>query len=215
MKTYILLENKKKLELPEQFHTDDVRYSESLVEYFINEFTQVGDTVFDPFVGFGTTMIVAESMNRYAFGLEFSKERVQHAKSKLKFPEKLIEGDSRKLLSYDFPEFDFSMTSPPYMGKEHVEDPLTAYTVNGKGYSDYLLGIQNIYSQMKKLMKPNARVVIEVSNLKHDDVLTTLAWDIGKTVSQILKFEGEIIVGWDHYGFGYDHSYCLIFSKSE
>lgn len=71
-------------------------------------------------------------------------------------------------------------------------------------------GFQNDDVQM---MKPNAHAVIEVANLKLWDGLTTLAWDIAKTVSQVLRFEGEFVVGWDTYGFGYDHSYCLVFAK--
>ena len=65
------------------------------------------------------------------------------------------------------------------------------------------------------------------SNLKNNDHVTTLAWDIGKEISQILKFEGEIIICWDHqesgeslyngagsYGYGYDHSYCLVYRNT-
>ena len=72
-------------------------------------------------------------------------------------------------------------------------------------------------------MKLNSKIVIEVSNLKKGDVVTTLAWDIGKEISKILNFEGEIIVNWTSnntekadgfYGYGYDHSYCLVFSNN-
>ena len=62
-------------------------------------------------------------------------------------------------------------------------------------------------------MKPHARVVIEVSNLKGSEGVTTLAWDVARAVSKVLHFEGEIVVAWDHYGYGYDHSYCLLFTK--
>jgi hypothetical protein len=43
--------------------------------------------------------------------------------------------------------------------------------------------------------------------------VTPLAWDVAAAVSQVLRFEGEIVVCWDHYGYGYDHSYCLVFSR--
>jgi len=61
-------------------------------------------------------------------------------------------------------------------------------------------------------MKPTGKVVLEVSNLKTEKQVTTLAWDIGQEISQVLRFDGEVIVCWDKYGFGYDHSYCLVFS---
>jgi DNA modification methylase len=214
VKTYILLKNKYRLELPPEFQHDDVRYSESLVEYFLEQFTQENDVVFDPFAGFGTTLLVAESMKRIPFGLEFDERRVQYVQSMLKNRGSLIKGDARQLLSYNLPAFDFSITSPPYMGKYDTENPLTAYTTQGNGYEAYLQDIRNIYLQVKQIMKPNARVVIEVSNLKGEQGLTTLAWDIGRAVAQVLHFEGEIIVGWeDGFSYGYNHSYCLIFSK--
>ncbi|MCP4543900.1 MAG: methyltransferase domain-containing protein [Chloroflexi bacterium] len=215
MKTFTLFKNTHKLELPAEFQHDDVRYSESLVKYLLEEFTQKGNVVFDPFAGFGTTLRVAEEMGRVPFGIEFDPQRAEYARSQLAHPENLIHGDSRQLLSYDVPPFDFSLTSPPYMGKRDRDNPLTAYTTPNHGYPAYLQDIQNIYAQMRDLMKPGARVVIEAANLKQWDGLTTLAWDIAKAVSEVLWFEGEIVIGWDRYGYGYDHSYCLVFSNPQ
>ena len=59
MKTYLHLSNIQSTELPRQFQNDDVRFSEQLVEYFLEHFTQMGDVVFDPFASFGTTLLVA------------------------------------------------------------------------------------------------------------------------------------------------------------
>jgi hypothetical protein len=67
---------------------------------------------------------------------------------------------------------------------------------------------------MAGLMKPDARVVIEAANIKGKNSVTTLAWDMAREVSQLLHFEGEVILGWDHYGYGYSNSYCLVFSKA-
>jgi len=165
-KTYILLRNTHRFDLPAEFQHDDVRLSENLVEHFLREFTQENNVVFDPFAGYGTTLLVAEAMGRVPYGIEFDERRVQYTRSKLKHPENLIHGDSRQLASYDLPVFDFSITSPPYMGKCDKENPLTAYTTEGSGYAAYLCDIRNIYEQMKQMIKPDARVVIEVANLK-------------------------------------------------
>ena len=213
MKTYIQLKNKNKLELPFRFQNDDVRYSESLVEYFLRKFTQENDLVFDPFAGFGTTLLVAESMNRISLGIEFNEERFQYLQSKLKDPNKIIHGDLRQLGSYSLPNINFSMTSPPYMTKNDDTNPFTAYTTIGSGYAGYLEDIRSIYQQIRQLMTINAKVVVEVANIKHGNCVTTLAWDIAKEISKELHFEGEVVVCWDQYGTGYDHSYCLVFSK--
>lgn len=73
--------------------------------------------------------------------------------------------------------------------------------------------MRNIFSQVAQRMNPSGYLVIEASNLKKASEVTTLAWDIAREVSQILHFEGETIICWDEYGYGYNHSYCLVFSK--
>jgi DNA modification methylase len=214
MKTYLRLSNMKRAELPAEFRDDDVRFPEQLVEYFVQYFTQVGDVIFDPFAGFGTTLVVAEALGRIPFGIEFDQQRAHYIQARLQQPTHLIHGDSRHLASYAVPAFDFSLTSPPYMQKDDPEDPFTAYTLPGRGYGGYLETIQQIYAQMQQIMKPAARVVIEVANLKGAGGVTTLAWDIAAAVGQVLTFEGEIVIAWEEgYGYGYDHSYCLLFRK--
>lgn len=213
MKTYIHLNKKSRAQLPAHFRRDDVSYSENLVEYFLDEFTTENDIVFDPFAGYGTTLLVAEAMHRIPYGIELKPERGRYIQSKLATGSNLIIGDARQLQTYALPSFDFSITSPPYMGHGDEEDPLTAYAKPGAGYQAYLQDIRQIYGQIKTLMKPSAKVVIEVVNLKRQEGVTRLAWDMAEAVSQVLKFEGEVVVCWDEYGYGYDHSYCLIFSR--
>lgn len=213
MKTYIHLDRANEQSLPPAFQHDDVRFPESLVEFFLAEYTRAGDTVFDPFAGYGTTLLVAERMGRIPFGVEFDRERVDFVRSKLATPGNLVQGDSRSLAGLELPPIDFSITSPPYMTREnHPEYPLAGYKVTGEGYQSYLQDIRNIYGQLRKFMEPAGRVILEVSNLKPGRDVTPLAWDIGREVSQVLHFEGEIIICWDQYGFGYDHSYCLVYS---
>ena len=56
--------------LPARFADDDVSFSEELVGFFVERLTDPGDAVLDPFAGFGTTLVVAESLGREAFGVE-------------------------------------------------------------------------------------------------------------------------------------------------
>lgn len=214
MKTYLRLAQVQTLDLPAEFREDDVRFSESLAEYFILQYSKPGEVVFDPFAGFGTTLRMAEKFNRIPFGIEYDPQRVRYIKNLLHHPDHLVHGDSRRLSEYALPPFDFSLTSPPYMSKNDRENPFTAYSLPGSGYPGYLQELQQIYAQMRRLMKPDARVVIEASNLKGNDGVTTLAWDIANAVGQVLVFEGEMVIEWEGgYGYGYDHSYALIFAS--
>ena len=214
MRTHLSLELTQAEALPAAFQGDDVRYPESLVEHFLQEYTQPGDTVLDPFAGYGTTLVVAERMGRTPFGVELDEARVRYARSKLTWPENLRLGDARSLAAIALPKIDFSVTSPPYMNRDDPEDPLTAYQAEGKGYAAYLHGLRRIYEQLRQHMKPAGTVILEVANLKKDGRVTTLAWDIAQEVSEVLRFEGEVVVCWDRYGYGYDHSYCLVYSAT-
>ena len=49
-------------------------FPEGLPEWFIKLFTQPGDTVLDPFMGSGTTVIVANRMGRNGIGIDIVHE---------------------------------------------------------------------------------------------------------------------------------------------
>lgn len=106
------------------------KFPESLVSAFIEVFSKQGDTIFDPMVGTGSTLIAALRSGRNAFGVELSPQFIRIARERLlkesptqliedparpKF--KLIQGDATHL--HDIPElksvqFQYCVTSPPY-----------------------------------------------------------------------------------------------------
>jgi hypothetical protein len=214
MRTFLQLSNEQPRALPPGFQADDVRFAPALVAALLAEFTQPGDLVFDPFAGFGTTLVVAEAMGRRPLGLELEPNRVSYVQGLLHDPNAIRHANARRLRDLGLPPLDFSLTSPPYMHPDDPEDPLAAYAVLGRGYTAYLAGLRDIYAQLRVLLKPGARAIIEAANLKRDGRATPLAWDIARAVSDVLTFEGEIVIGWDRYGYGYDHSYCLVFAKT-
>jgi DNA modification methylase len=214
VQTWLHLPRGNKIVLPRRFRHEDVRCADSLVEYCINEFTEAGQVVFDPFSGYGTTLLIAEEMGRLGYGVEFSKEKANYVHGLLDHPEHLIHGDSRKLMDYDLPPIDLCLTSPPYTNQSDTENPFVDYRQKGFDYPSYLQEMGNIFSQVAQKIKTSGHLVIEASNLKKMGQVTTLAWDIAREVSKFLHFEGETIICWDKYGYGYNHSYCLVFSKT-
>jgi len=58
-------------------------FPEGLPEWFIKLFTQVGDTVLDPFMGSGTTNIVANRMRRNSIGIELIPEYYEKVKAQI------------------------------------------------------------------------------------------------------------------------------------
>jgi len=220
MKTVLRFDTGNSRVLPTELKNDDVRFSDSFAEYFIERFSEPDDVVFDPFAGFGTTLFAAEKLGRHSLGVEFLPERVEYIKRNLKDKAAILCGSSLELDRFELPQIGFSLTSPPYMQrKNHPEYPFAGYMITGQGYGDYLRDIAEIYRQLKSKLNPEAYVVIEVSNLRIDGVFTPLAWDIAASVDRVLMFEQEIVLEWRNdyspaYGFGYDHSYALVFRNN-
>ncbi len=213
VQTWLQFPRGNRTELPSRFRHEDVRASENMLEFWINKFSEPGQIVFDPFAGFGTTLLVAEELGRIGYGIEYSKPKADYVQGLLAQPEHLIHGDSRNLSEYDIPPVDLCLTSPPYTNESDTENPFVDYRQKGFDYSSYLQGMGHIFSQVAAKMKPSGHLVIEASNLKKSGQVTTLAWDIAREVSKLFHFEGETIICWDRYGYGYNHSYCLVFSR--
>ena len=58
-------------------------FPEKLPEWFIKLFTKENDTVLDPFMGSGTTLLVANELNRNSIGIEILPEFYNLVKSKI------------------------------------------------------------------------------------------------------------------------------------
>lgn len=198
--------------LPPPWADDDVRFTEGLVAELVSRLTAPGDVVFDPFAGFATTLAGAERLGRQGWGLELDAERAAFARAGLAAPERLITGDARRLRDYAIPPIQLSLTSPPYSSPGAPQAALSAYRDPNPGYAAYLAGLTDIHRELGRLLQPGGWAVLEVSNLRVEGRLTPLAWDVAGAVGRALPFAGELVVDWQPtYGYGYDHSYCLLF----
>ncbi len=58
-------------------------FPQALPEWFIKLFTQEGDTVLDPFVGSGTTLLAARHLSRHSIGIELQQEYYDIVKKRM------------------------------------------------------------------------------------------------------------------------------------
>lgn len=71
-------------------------FPESLPEWFIKLFTKSGDTVLDPFMGSGTTNVVAHRMNRNSIGIEIIEDYYNLVKEKINPNKYILFGQENK-----------------------------------------------------------------------------------------------------------------------
>jgi predicted RNA methylase len=223
VKTHLTLSYERS-DLPGVDASDDVRTPEPLVEHLVSTFSDPGDVVFDPFAGFGTTLVVAESLDRESYGVEIASERVARVRERLDVDDprsRVCHGDVREFDPTDVPPVDLCVTSPPFMGQERGVDPFENYESRSETtYEAYLGAIAAAFGRVEGCLAPDSRVVVDVANVKTDEGVRPLAWDVGRAVADVFDFRGEIVVAWEGvddgagvygYGYGYDHSYCLVY----
>jgi SAM-dependent methyltransferase len=221
MTTYFSLEYTHDDELPAGY-TSEVRTPNALVEQFLKAYSDSGDKVLDIFAGFGTTLKVAEELGRVPYGLEYEPDRVSHIENQITTPEHVRQGDVRNLDASWFPTCDCCFTSPPFMERTDDRNPFQNYSGQST-YEEYLDDIETAFTRLDSVLAPGGNVIVDIANMKYEGRVTPLAWDVAERISNVFHFDGETVITWEgddspddregRFGYGYDHSYCLVFTK--
>jgi SAM-dependent methyltransferase len=184
---------------------EDVHFLRSVVRPFVEELTQPGDVVLDPFAGFGTTLEVAAELGRVAVGVELLPERVEIIRARVPGAV-VVEGDARGLAALgaagELPvgpgTVALVLSSPPYMtAVAHPENPLTAYETDDGDYRRYLGELAEIARQLGTMLRPDGHVVLNVADIDHAGHLTPLVADVTAAVGDVLEHVTTIAVVWD------------------
>ncbi len=129
---------------------EDVHFPQALARAVIDHYSSPGEIVLDPFAGWGTTLVVAESLGRSAIGVELVPERVAAIKRRVSPSAVVLEADARNLDNLHLGEIDLCFTSPPYMSAiEHPQNPFTGYSTLDGNYHTYLTELAGCLSRSR------------------------------------------------------------------
>ena len=227
------------------------KFPETLAQEFIEFFTKPGELVFDPMAGTGSALVAAIRSGRRALGIELSPEFARLANERLatersraesELPAtRVIQGDARALERYDLPPIDYCLTSPPYWDmlrrkgfetqQRRREDglPLTYSNspddlANIPDYETFLDEVCAIYERLHLYLRPGAYMTVVVKNVKKNNRMYPLAWDIAGRLARTFTLKDERLWLQDNVPlapFGMfnawvsntHHHYCLNFRK--
>jgi DNA modification methylase len=194
---------------------DDIHFTEALAASVIGHASQPGDLVLDPFVGYGTTVTVAERMGRRAIGVELVPEHLEIARSRSSGRARLILGDARELSQLVDEPVDLVLTSPPYMaGRNHPQNPLAGYATDDGDYGTYLRELGWIFGQVAMLLRQGGQLLVNVGNVvSTDGTVTPLASDMAGVIDQHVPLLGVTTLRWDLLPAGLDGDYLLWFAR--
>ena len=199
------------------------KFPETLAQQFIEFFTKRGETVFDPMVGTGSTLIACLRSGRNSVGIELNptyakiaqqlvdEERKKLGEEALEIEAELITGDASHLDDFDLPIFDYVLTSPPYWDMLRARGAHTqskrreskeldvvysddpADLGNISDYEEFLERLVAIYTKIQDHLKPRGYITIIVKNIKKGGKIYPLAWDLGKGLGEIFTLKDEKI----------------------
>ena len=188
---------------------EDVHFSRDLVRAVLEDLTRPGDRVLDPFVGFGTTLQVAESLGRRAVGVELLPDRCAIAAAAAP-ASVVVQGEARRLSELVEGPFDLVLTSPPYMAADDgPEDPLSGYT-GTSSYEHYVTELRGILAQCLNLLTPAGLLVVNVANIDSGAHFTPLAWDVGDVLNEVGRLTQDVFVCWDRSWHDLAGDYLLV-----
>ncbi len=194
--------------------THPAKFPETLAEEFICFFTKRGQTVLDPMVGTGSTLVACVRARRRGVGIELNERYFGIAQAIVadevaaatRFGKKLqpllFNADALDVATLKLPRIDYVITSPPYWdmlrarGAETQKKRRAAPNLdvfysddprdlgNVADYDEFVLRLTAIYAGLKPLLKPKAYLTIIVKNIKKGGVIYPLAWDLARELGR-------------------------------
>jgi DNA modification methylase len=194
--------------------THPAKFPETLAEEFIRFFTKQGQTVLDPMMGTGSTLVACVRARRRGVGIELNRRYYEIAKkivaderaAQTRFPARLepllFNADAAAAAELKLPKIDYVVTSPPYWDmlrargastqkKRRTTPGLDVFYSddpndlgNIDDYEEFVSRLCAIYAGLKPLLKPKAYLTIIVKNVKKGGRIYPLAWDLARELGR-------------------------------
>jgi DNA modification methylase len=197
------------------------KFPESLAQEFIEFFTRRGQTVLDPMVGTGSTVLACLASGRNGIGVELNPAYAALARQRLadalrlepaaELRLEIHQADAAGLTNLGLPPIDYVLTSPPYWDMLHAQGAATqrrrradaaldvtysedsADLGNIRDYGEFLARLVEVYLGLRSLLVPGAYLTIIVKNVKKHGTIYPLAWDLARRLSEVYTLKDEKI----------------------
>ncbi len=197
------------------------KFPETLAQEFIEFFTQKGQTVLDPMMGTGSTLVACLRAGRRGVGIELNPKYFALAAQMVaaeqqalgKVPARLRpvlhQADAADAAALKLPAADYLLTSPPYWDMLHARGAATqkkrretpgldvVYSDdprdlgNVANYEEFVEKLAQIYMGLAPCLKPKAYLTIIVKNVKKGGKIYPLAWDLARRLGETYTLKDE------------------------
>lgn len=155
---------------------------------FVRRFSRPGDTVFDPFCGFGTTLLAAALEGRRGLGMEIDAGRAMLARERLArhgIVDPVVAG---ALPQCAIPQpISLCLTNIPYFGcRWHADtnvDPGQLYAASNFGA--YLTGLRDIFHAVRDALPEGGYCIATAENVTLNGRMLPIAWELARVLGSL------------------------------
>ena len=168
-------------------HRSDYRgnFAPQVPRNLIEMYSEKGDSILDPMVGAGTTLIEARLLARNALGLDINPEAIKLAKAGLRFKhhppskQETRVGDARDLSFLKDNSFDLVLTHPPYMNIIKYSDGKIAGDLSNIGsLPKFCDEIEKAAKELYRVLKPDRYCAILIGDTRKGKHFVPLAFNV-------------------------------------
>ena len=168
-------------------HRPDFRgnFAPQVARNIIEMYSEKGDSILDPMVGGGTTLIEAKLLARNSLGLDINPDFVKLTEKALKFThqpaskQKVQVADARDLSFLKDGSFDLILTHPPYMNIiKYSDGQLPADLSNIGSLPKFCDEIEKIAAELFRVLKPDRFCVILMGDTRRGKHFVPLAFNV-------------------------------------
>lgn len=168
-------------------HKSDYRgnFAPQIARNIIEMYSRKGDTVLDPMVGAGTTLIEAKLLARDAFGVDINPQAIELTKEAISFKhhpassQQARLGDARDLSSIEDGSIDLVLTHPPYMNIiKYSEGKIAGDLSNIGSLPKFCDEIEKIACELLRVLKPDKYCAILIGDTRRGRHFVPLAFHV-------------------------------------
>ena len=181
-------------------------FAPQIARNIIEMYTEKGDSILDPMVGAGTTLIEAKLLIRNAMGLDINPEAVELSTAALRFKhhppsqQKVKVGDARDLSFLKDNSFDLVLTHPPYMNIIKYSDGKIPEDLSNIGsLPKFCDEIEKIATELFRVLKPNKYCTILIGDTRKAKHYVPLAFNVMQRFLKVGFVLKEDIVKVQHH----------------
>ncbi len=168
-------------------HRSDYRgnWSPQVVRNLLLRYSNEGDTVLDPMVGGGTTLIECKLTGRIGIGIDINPEAIRITKERLNFDylyshlQECFIGDARDLKKIEDNSIDLILIHPPYADIiKYSEGKIKEDLSNIHSIEDFCNEIELVARECFRVLKPGKYCAMLIGDTRRNKFYIPLAFSV-------------------------------------